>query len=53
MSGKDYSRVQILTIRELLEEGHKPSLPPLVLPAYQQAQPIKKAAEQAELFGSN
>jgi hypothetical protein len=25
--------------------------PLLVLPAYQKAQPIKKAAEQAEMFG--
>lgn len=50
ISGKDYPAVQIITIRELLEEGRKPNLPLLVLSPYQQAQPIKKAAEQAELF---
>lgn len=51
-SGRDYPAVQILTVRELLDEGSKPNLPLLVLPAYQRAQPVKKAAEQAELFGS-
>ena len=51
VSGRDYSAVQILTVRELLDEGRKPNLPLLVLPAYQQARPVKKAAEQAELFG--
>ena len=51
MSGRDYPRVQIITIRELVEEGRKPNLPLLVLPAYQQAQRVKKAAEQAEMFG--
>ncbi len=52
ISGKDYPAVQIITIRELLEEGRKPNLPLLVLSPYQQAQPIKKAADQAEMFGS-
>ncbi|MBF6605729.1 MAG: restriction endonuclease [Chloroflexi bacterium] len=51
VSGKDYPGVQIITIRELLDEGRKPSLPLLVLPAFQQARPVRKAAEQAELFG--
>jgi len=50
--GRDYQRIQILTIRELLEEHHRPDLPLLVLPAYQQAERVaKKAAEQGELFG--
>ncbi len=54
LSGRDYPAVQIITIRELLEEGRKPNLPLLVLPAYQQAERIRaKAAEQAELFDSN
>jgi site-specific DNA-methyltransferase (adenine-specific) len=53
LSGKDYPKVQILTIRELLEEHRKPELSLLVLPAYQRAEKVeKKAAEQAELFGS-
>ena len=53
ISGKDYPRIQILTIRELLEEHKKPMLPLLILPTYQQAERItdKKAAEQQELFG--
>ncbi len=53
LSGRDYPAVQIITIRELLEEDRKPNLPLLVLSPYQQAQPIKKAAEQAGLFDSN
>ncbi len=53
IDGRDYPRIQILTIRELLEEHKKPMLPLLILPTYQQAERIsaKKAAEQKELFG--
>jgi DNA modification methylase len=52
LSGKDYPRVQILTIRELLDEGRKPQLPLLILPTYQRAERVQaKAAEQAEMFG--
>ena len=52
VSGKDYPRLQILTIRELLEEHRKPGLPLLVLPTYQRAERVEKeAAEQHELFG--
>jgi site-specific DNA-methyltransferase (adenine-specific) len=52
LSGREYPRIQILTIRELLEEHRRPDLPVLVLPAYQQAERVdKKAAEQGELFG--
>ncbi len=52
LSGRDYPRIQILTIRELLEGHTRPNLPVLVLPAYQQAERVaKKAAEQGELFG--
>jgi len=46
---RDYPRIQILTIRELLEEGRKPTLPPLVLPSYQQAQRARSRAEQGAL----
>jgi site-specific DNA-methyltransferase (adenine-specific) len=47
-----YPRLQILSIRELLEEGRKAMLPLLVLPTYQPAAKVtKKAAEQQELFG--
>ena len=50
---RDYQRIQILSIRELLEEGHKPNLPPFVLPTYQKADKVKAKpdAEQKELFG--
>jgi site-specific DNA-methyltransferase (adenine-specific) len=52
LSGREYPRIQILTIRELLDEHRRPDLPVLVLPAFQQAQRVeKKAAEQGELFG--
>jgi SAM-dependent methyltransferase len=51
LSRREYPRVQIFTIRELLD-GRRPSLPLLVLPTYQQAERVeKKAAEQQELFG--
>jgi DNA modification methylase len=52
ISGKDYPRIQILSIRELLEEHKQPMLPLLLMPTYQQAEriPDKKAAEQQELF---
>jgi DNA modification methylase len=51
VSGKDYPRVQIFSIRELLEEGRKPQLPLLILPTYQRAERIRaKAADQAEMF---
>ena len=53
IDGRDYPRIQILTIRELLEEHKKPMLPLLILSPYQQAGRIatKKAAEQQEMFG--
>ena len=35
---RDYPKIQILSIRDLLERGRKPSLPPLVLPTFQRAQ---------------
>jgi hypothetical protein len=49
---RDYPRLQLLTIRELLD-GKRPQIPPFVLPTYQRAErvPVKKAAEQGELFG--
>lgn len=53
IDGRDYPRIQILTIRELLEDHKKPMLPLLILSPYQQAEriPDKKAAEQQEMFG--
>jgi DNA modification methylase len=52
LSGRDYPRIQILTIRELLEEHRHPELPVLVLPAFQQAENVEKASPgQREMFG--
>jgi site-specific DNA-methyltransferase (adenine-specific) len=52
LSRREYPKVQILTIAELLD-GRRPSLPLLVLPTYEQAQRVeRKAAEQSGLFGS-
>jgi site-specific DNA-methyltransferase (adenine-specific) len=50
---RDYPRLQVLSIRDLLEESKKPSLPPFVLPTYQKAEKVKAKpdAEQRELFG--
>jgi hypothetical protein len=49
---RDYPRIQLLSIRELLEDGRKPELPPFVLPPYQQAERIKpEAPGQERLFG--
>jgi DNA modification methylase len=36
VSDLDYERVQILTIREILEQRKQPALPPLVTPQYQE-----------------
>ena len=52
LSGRDYPRIQLITIQELLEEHRRPDLPILVLPTYQRAERVEtKAAEQSELFG--
>jgi len=45
------TKIQILSVRELLEEGKKPALPPYVLPTYQQAAAVRKASgQQQDLF---
>jgi site-specific DNA-methyltransferase (adenine-specific) len=38
ISGKHYQAIQILSVRELLEQHRKPMLPPLLLPIYEQAE---------------
>ena len=53
LSGKDYPRVQILSIKDILEDDRKPDLPLLVLPAYQKATKITTGeVDQGELFGT-
>jgi DNA modification methylase len=48
---RDYPKIQILTIKELLENHRKPALPPFVMPTYQQAQRfLPKVAEQRGFF---
>jgi DNA modification methylase len=47
---RDYPKIQILTIKELLD-GKRPALPPYVMPNYQQAQRIPdKVGEQRGIF---
>ncbi len=43
---RDYPKIQILTIRDLLEDGRLPILPPLIMPTYQRAQRERPASEQ-------
>jgi hypothetical protein len=47
---RDYPRVQILTIRELLD-GKRPQLPLLVMPTYQQAERVQESPGQLGAFG--
>jgi DNA modification methylase len=50
---RDYPRIQILSIRDLLEEHRVPDLPSFVHSPYQRAERVElpNAAEQTELFG--
>ncbi len=50
---RDYPRVQILSIRELLEDDRHPDLPAFVHQPYQRAEKVQlpNAAEQSSLFG--
>ena len=51
LTGRDYERLQLLTIRDLLEEHKKPDLPLFIMPAYQKAQKVKgeSGVEQQDL----
>ena len=51
LADRDYPRVQLLTIKELLD-GKRPTLPLLVMPTYQQAEKVQQAPGQVELFGT-
>jgi len=50
---RDYPRIQIISIRELLEDGKHPDLPAFVHQPYQRAEKVQRpvAAEQRSLFG--
>ena len=48
---KSYPKIQIITAREIIEEGKMPDLPPLLAPQYRQAERVKKSAgDQGGLF---
>jgi len=48
---KDYSKIQIITAKEILEGNKKPDLPPLLAEQYRKAERISKSAgDQGELF---
>jgi len=47
---RDYPKLQILSIRELLEEGKKPQMPPFVMPTFQQAVKHEPAAGDQQDF---
>jgi site-specific DNA-methyltransferase (adenine-specific) len=47
---RDYPKLQILSIRQLLEEGKRAQLPPFVMPTFQQAQKMPTEADQPGLF---
>jgi len=47
---RDYPKLQILSIRELLEEGKKPQMPPFVMPTFQQAVKHAPAAGDQQDF---
>jgi hypothetical protein len=53
VSGKDYARIQIISVADLLEKGMRAHLPPLVAAPYQKAPKVaKKEGEQQALFGA-
>jgi site-specific DNA-methyltransferase (adenine-specific) len=51
--GKDYAKIQIISAQEVLENGKKPDLPPLISEQYRKAERIqRKAGDQGELFAN-
>jgi DNA modification methylase len=48
--GKDYPRIQILTIKQLLEEGKKPSIPPWVSPLPNPSTAGKNKTQSIKMF---
>ncbi|MDR3638551.1 MAG: DNA methyltransferase, partial [Isosphaeraceae bacterium] len=51
VSGKDYPRIQILSVADLLERGRRPQLPPLVSAPLQRAAKVTAPVDQGTLFG--
>jgi hypothetical protein len=54
VSDKDYPRIQIISVTDLLEKGARPLLPPLVASPYQKAPKIAASqGRQQSLFGAD
>jgi site-specific DNA-methyltransferase (adenine-specific) len=51
LTGRDYQRVQILSIKDLLELGKKPDLPLFVMPAFQKAAKVKASSDEQQKLG--
>jgi hypothetical protein len=51
VSGKDYPRIQIISVADLLERGIRPQLPPLVAAPFARAPKVVAPVGQARLFG--
>jgi len=51
VSDRDYPRIQILSVADLLERGLRPQLPPLVSAPLQRATKVTAPLDQATLFG--
>lgn len=52
VSDRDYPKIQILTIRDLLELGKRPDLPPFRMHYPRPEHPELVAAEQRSIFGT-
>ena len=50
MSGKDYPRIQILSVADLLEGGRRPQLPPLVTAQVERRSSVRPPVDQTTLF---
>jgi DNA modification methylase len=48
---RDYPKIQVLTIREVLEDHQRPDLPAFRMPTYEGAKRLDRLAEQGSLFG--
>jgi len=51
VSAKDYPRIQILSVADLLERGKRPQLPPLVSAPLQRGAKVTAPVDQGTLFG--
>jgi hypothetical protein len=50
VSGKDYPKIQILSVADLVERGKRPLLPPLVSAPFARAPKVVAPADQGTLF---